>query len=69
LKKIPIHNGAKLDLNNTTITKAYRKNLNPWRMSNTLLNNQWVIKEIKKLLESNENIASTITCGTQHWPY
>jgi hypothetical protein len=73
LKKTPIHNGAKLDLNNTTTTKAYRKNLNTWRMNNTLLNNQCIIKEIgeeiKNFLESNENKVSAITCGTQQWPY
>jgi hypothetical protein len=36
-----------------------RKNTNNWRLNNTLLNNQWVITEIReeinRFLEANEN--------------
>jgi hypothetical protein len=50
------HNGIKLDCNNTRNHKKYS---NAWRLSNTLLKNQWVTEEIreeiKKFLESNKN--------------
>jgi hypothetical protein len=49
------HNALKLELNN----KNSRKFVNNWKLTNTLLNNQWVIdeikEEIKRLLEVNEN--------------
>ena len=39
--------------------KKLQKNTNMWRLSNRLLNNQWVTEEIKeaikKYLEANEN--------------
>jgi hypothetical protein len=39
--------------------RNYRKHSNAWGLKNTLLNDQWVIEEIKeemkKFLESNEN--------------
>ena len=36
--------------------KTKQKNANTWRLSNMLLNNQWVNKEIKKKdMETNEN--------------
>jgi hypothetical protein len=50
------HNAIKLEPNNKIISKKYTNN---WRLSNTLLNNQWVIEEIRegfqKFLEFNEN--------------
>jgi hypothetical protein len=50
------HNVLKLELNNK---RNYRKYSNTWRLNSTLLNGQWVIKEIrgkiKKFLESNKN--------------
>jgi hypothetical protein len=49
------HNALKLELNN--------KHVNSWKLSNTLLNNQWVIDEIKekikRFLEINENESTT----------
>jgi hypothetical protein len=49
------HNALKLELNN----KSYRRKCaNNWRLNNTLLNNQWVIDEIrveiKRFLEANK---------------
>ena len=35
------------------------KNTNTWRLSNTLLNNQEITKEIKKYLETNDNENTT----------
>jgi hypothetical protein len=39
--------------------RNYKKCSNTWRLNNTLLDDQWVIeeirREIKKFLESNEN--------------
>jgi hypothetical protein len=50
------HNALKLGLNNKNNSK---KTTNNWRLNNTLLNNQWVIEEIrekiKRFLEANEN--------------
>jgi hypothetical protein len=46
----------KQELNNKSNSRKYANN---WRLNNTLLNNQWVIKEIKEeikiFLEFNEN--------------
>jgi hypothetical protein len=43
--------------------RKYEKYSNTWRMNNTLLNDQWTIKdikdEIKKFLESNKNENTT----------
>ena len=36
------------------------KNTNTWRLNNTLLNNQEIIEEIKKYLETNDNENTTI---------
>jgi endonuclease/exonuclease/phosphatase family metal-dependent hydrolase len=44
------HNRIKLELNNK---RNHRKHSNTWRLNNTLLNDQWVTKKIKKLVESN----------------
>jgi hypothetical protein len=53
---LPDHNALKLEFNNKNNS---RKNTNNWRLNNTLLNNQWVIEEIreeiKSFLEVNEN--------------
>jgi hypothetical protein len=50
------HNALKLQLNNKSNSK---KHTNNWKLSNTLLNHQWVIDEIKEdikmFLEVNEN--------------
>jgi hypothetical protein len=50
------HNKLKLELNNKNSCK---KHANSWKLNNTLLNDQWVIDEIKekieRLLEGNEN--------------
>jgi hypothetical protein len=49
------HNALKLDLNNKNNSK---KHANNWKLNNTLLNDQWVIdeikEEIKRFLEVNE---------------
>jgi hypothetical protein len=50
------HNALKLELNNQNNSK---KHANNWKLSNTLLNDLWVIdeikEEIKRFLEVNEN--------------
>ena len=46
------HNGMKLEL---SCKKETRKYTNMWRLSNILLNNQWVHTEIKNYLEINES--------------
>jgi hypothetical protein len=50
------HSALKLELNNRNNS---RKHANNWKLNNTLLNDQWVIDEIKdkikRLLEVNEN--------------
>jgi hypothetical protein len=61
------NNTIKLELNNK---RSNRKYLNNWRLTNTLLNDHWVIVEIreetKKFLEINENENTPIrTYGTQ----
>jgi hypothetical protein len=54
------HNALNLELNNKNNSK---KHANNWKLNNTLLNNQWVINEIKeeiyKFLEVNENENTT----------
>jgi hypothetical protein len=39
------HNALKLKLNNKNNSRKYANN---WKLNNTLLNNQWVIDEIKE---------------------
>jgi hypothetical protein len=67
LKKVEIipcilsdHNKIKLGPNSK---RSYRKHSNTWRLKNTLSNDQWVIKEIrreiKKFLESNKSKNTT----------
>jgi hypothetical protein len=50
------HNAIKLELNNKSKDK---KHANSWKLNNSLLNEQWVIdeikEEVKKFLEVNEN--------------
>jgi hypothetical protein len=50
------HRAVKLELNNKNNS---RKHANNWKLNNTLLNDQWVIneikEEIKRFLEVNEN--------------
>jgi hypothetical protein len=50
------HNSLKLELNNKNNSRKYTNN---WKLDNTLLNDQWVIdeikEEIKNFLEVNEN--------------
>jgi hypothetical protein len=50
------HNALKLELNNKNNSKKYANN---WKPNNTLLNDEWVIDEIKvenkRFLEVNEN--------------
>jgi hypothetical protein len=54
------HNAIKLELNNKRNSRKY---LNTWRLNNTLLHDQWIIKEIKgemkKFLEFKENESIT----------
>jgi hypothetical protein len=54
------HNTTKLELNNKNKDK---KHANSWKLNNSLLNEQWVIdeikEEIKKFLELNENENTT----------
>jgi hypothetical protein len=54
------HNALKLVLNNKNNSKRHA---NSWKLSNTLLNDQWVtdelIEEIKSFLEINENENTT----------
>jgi hypothetical protein len=50
------HNSLKLEINNKNSSK---KHVNNWKLNHTVLNDQWVIdeikEEIKRLLEVNEN--------------
>ena len=39
------HNAIRVDINNK---KKTAKNVNPWRLNNMLLNNQWITEEIKE---------------------
>jgi hypothetical protein len=59
------HNASKLEINNKNSSKNHANNL---KLNNTLLNDEWVIdeikEEIKKFLEVNEN-ENTRTYGTQ----
>jgi hypothetical protein len=49
-----------MELNNKSNSRKYANN---WRLDNTLLNDQWVIeemrKEVKKFLKFNENENTT----------
>jgi hypothetical protein len=54
------YNVLKVELNNKNNTRKYANN---WKLNNTLLNDQWVIDEIKEeikmFLEDNENENTT----------
>jgi hypothetical protein len=54
------HNALKLEINNKNSSK---KCANNWKLNNTLLNDQWVIgeikEEIKRFLEVSENENTT----------
>uniref|UniRef100_A0A5F9CSK2 RNA-directed DNA polymerase n=1 Tax=Oryctolagus cuniculus TaxID=9986 RepID=A0A5F9CSK2_RABIT len=54
------HKGIKLEISNSGIPRAYA---NTWRLNNMLLNEQWVIEEIKReiknFLEVNEDNSTT----------
>jgi hypothetical protein len=54
------HNATKLGLNNKSNRRKYTNN---WRLNNTLLNDQWVIEEIREeigsFLEANKNEDTT----------
>jgi hypothetical protein len=50
------HNALKLELNNKNNNK---KHAISWKLNSTLLNDQWVIDEIKRFLEVNENKNTT----------
>jgi hypothetical protein len=54
------HNALKLELNNKNSGKKHADN---WKLNNTLLNDEWVINEIKEeikgFLEVNENENTT----------
>jgi hypothetical protein len=56
----PDHNAIKLELNNKNKDK---KHTNSWKLNNSLLNEQWVVneikEEIKKFLEVSENENTT----------
>jgi hypothetical protein len=61
------HNTLKLETNNKNSSKKHENN---WKMNNTLLNDKWVIdeikEEIKRFLEVNENENMTYqNYGTQ----
>ena len=57
------HNAMRLEINYKKKKKTV-KNTNTWRLSNMLLNNQWITEdikeEIKKYLETNENDRTSI---------
>jgi hypothetical protein len=57
---ISTFNALKLEINNKSNSKIQAHN---WKLNNTLLNDQWVIdqikEEIKRLLEDNENENTT----------
>jgi hypothetical protein len=42
---LPDHNVLKLELNNNNNSRKYANN---WRLDNTFLSDQWVIKEIRE---------------------
>jgi hypothetical protein len=61
------HNALKLEFNNKNNSRKYANN---WKLNNTLLNDQWVIdeirEEIKRFLELNEmKTQPTRIYGTQ----
>jgi hypothetical protein len=57
---LPDHRALKLELHNKNNSRKYANN---WKLNNTLLNDEWVIdeikEEIKSFLEVNENENTT----------
>ena len=51
------HKGLKIE---TNLKDKTQKHSNSWRLNSMLLNNEWIKKEIKKVLETNENELTTI---------
>ena len=51
------YKGLKLE---TNLKEKTQKHSNSWRLNSMLLNNEWIKKEIKKVLETNENELTTI---------
>jgi hypothetical protein len=49
------HNGIKLEISNK---KNHNNHSYSLRLSSILLNDQWVIEEIKKFVHSNENVTT-----------
>ena len=50
------HNAMRLDIN---YKKKTVKNTNTWKLNNMLLNNQEIMEEIRKYLETNDNENTT----------
>jgi hypothetical protein len=46
---VPDHNALKVELNNKNNSRMHANN---WKLNNTLLNDQWVINEIKEEIKS-----------------
>jgi hypothetical protein len=46
---LPDHNALKVELNNKNNSRMHANN---WKLNNTLLNDQWVINEIKEEIKS-----------------
>lgn len=43
------HNGRELEINNGKTIKRYT---NMWKLNNTLLNNQWIVEDIKRAIKN-----------------
>jgi hypothetical protein len=48
---LPDQNTLKLELNNKNNSRKYRNN---WKLNNILVNDQWVIDEIREEINENE---------------
>jgi hypothetical protein len=46
---LSVHNALKLEINNKNISKKHKNN---WKLDKTLLNDEWVIYEIKEEIKS-----------------
>jgi uncharacterized protein YwgA len=57
------HNGLKLEINSTNNSK---KHANNWKLNNTLLNDQWVIDEIKEEIESFLEVTENVNTNYQN---
>jgi hypothetical protein len=56
------HNALKLELNNKNNS---RKHANNWKLNITLLNDQWVIDEIKENMKGSLKLMKMKTCPTR----